>query len=132
MASLGNRQVSAKDGRGVGNGADGAANAFFRFFVIVEAAEREGLPEFNRNMYKKFGNTFKIRLLGQHSYSTVEPRNVQALLATQFKDFGLGAFRHDVFFPLLGDGIFTLDGKGWEHSRSLLRPQFSREQISHL
>ena len=34
--------------------------------------------------------------------------------------------------PLLGNGIFTSDGAGWEHSRSLLRPQFSRAQVSNL
>lgn len=53
-------------------------------------------------------------------------------MATQFKDFGLGPARHGVFHPLLGDGIFTLDGHGWEHSRALLRPQFARDQITQL
>lgn len=33
---------------------------------------------------------------------------------------------------VLGDGIFTLDGPGWQHSRAMLRPQFAREQISDL
>ena len=40
--------------------------------------------------------------------------------------------RRENFFPLLGNGIFTLDGKGWEHSRTMMRPQFSREQVSDL
>ena len=30
------------------------------------------------------------------------------------------------------EGIFTLDGEGWKHSRSMLRPQFAREQIAHV
>ena len=62
---------------------------------------------------------------------TSEPDNVKALLATQFSDFGLGN-RYEHFLPLLGDGIFTLDGNGWSHSRALLRPQFSREQVRTL
>lgn len=34
--------------------------------------------------------------------------------------------------PLLGSGIFTQDGKAWEHSRAMMRPQFMRDQISNL
>ncbi|OBT54283.1 hypothetical protein VE04_05732 [Pseudogymnoascus sp. 24MN13] len=36
------------------------------------------------------------------------------------------------FFPLLGNGIFTQDGAGWEHSRTMMRPQFARDQVSDL
>lgn len=32
----------------------------------------------------------------------------------------------------LGNGIFSADGKQWEHSRALLRPQFVRDQVSDL
>ena len=62
---------------------------------------------------------------------TKDPENIKALLATQFNDFSLGR-RYDFFKPLLGKGIFTLDGEGWKHSRSMLRPQFAREQIAHV
>lgn len=34
--------------------------------------------------------------------------------------------------PLLGNGIFTQDGEAWKHSRAILRPQFSRGQITNL
>ncbi|ODQ63276.1 cytochrome P450 [Nadsonia fulvescens var. elongata DSM 6958] len=34
--------------------------------------------------------------------------------------------------PLLGKRIFTLDGQGWQHSRAMLKPQFVREQESHV
>lgn len=46
-------------------------------------------------------------------------------------DFGYG-LRREIFFPLLGDGIFTQDGPPWKHSRDLLRPQFSRQQYQDL
>ena len=36
------------------------------------------------------------------------------------------------FEPLLGLGIFTQRGEPWRHSRALLRPQFSREQIADM
>lgn len=75
--------------------------------------------------------TARMQTLGRFAFYTQHPENVKAMLATQFKQFGLGE-RHGQFFPLLGDGIFTLDGSGWSHSRALLRPQFSREQVSQL
>lgn len=46
-------------------------------------------------------------------------------------DFGYG-LRRQIFFPLLGDGIFTQDGAAWKHSRQMLRPQFSRQQYQDL
>lgn len=71
-------------------------------------------------------------ILGRQAIGTIEPVNIKAILATSFNDFDLGPIRHASFFPLLGDGIFTLDGAAWEHSRALLRPQFSRDQVSDL
>lgn len=38
--------------------------------------------------------------------------------------------RRLVFAPLLGDGIFTQDGKSWERSRALLRPAFHNQDRS--
>lgn len=46
-------------------------------------------------------------------------------------DFGFGP-RRNIFYPLLGDGIFTQDGAAWKHSRELLKPQFTRSQYRDL
>ncbi|ANB14809.1 Dit2p [Sugiyamaella lignohabitans] len=70
-------------------------------------------------------------LLGLNRILTRDAENVKAVLATNFKDYSLG-HRYDGMYPLLGDGIFTLSGEGWKHSRALLRPQFSRQQVSQL
>ena len=40
-------------------------------------------------------------------YMTVDPRNIQAILATKFDDFGLGERRNKIFYPLLGWGIVS-------------------------
>jgi hypothetical protein len=54
----------------------------------------------NRNV-----TTFIIRNLGRDLYFTVDPKNIQAVLATQFKDFELGEIRRRSVHPLLGTGI---------------------------
>ncbi|KAF4766862.1 hypothetical protein N7455_005527 [Penicillium solitum] len=80
----------------------------------------------------RYVTTFSIRNLGRTHIFTIDPKNIQALLATQFKDFELGSVRRLSLHPLLGTGIFTADGEEWSRSRGLLRPQFTREQISQL
>ncbi|KIW07572.1 uncharacterized protein PV09_01527 [Verruconis gallopava] len=71
-------------------------------------------------------------LFGQKMTTTIEPRNIQALLATNFKDFGTGERRSKQFGALLGYNIFTSDGEFWAHSRAMFRPLFNREQINDL
>ncbi|RDW57024.1 hypothetical protein BP6252_13896 [Coleophoma cylindrospora] len=76
--------------------------------------------------------TYQTHLFQNWFFVTSDPKNIQALLATQFKDFCLGPIRYGTFSVLLGHGIFSADGPQWEHSRALLRPQFARDQVSDL
>ncbi|KAF1984945.1 cytochrome P450 [Aulographum hederae CBS 113979] len=79
---------------------------------------------FFTRLIEESGTTFEQILFGSRGIDTIDPENIEAVLSTQFKEFGLGA-RRATFFPLLGDGIFTQDGASWKHSRELLRPLFS-------
>ncbi|KAG7662129.1 uncharacterized protein J8A68_004391 [[Candida] subhashii] len=74
--------------------------------------------------YVRYGHVLKMVV-------TLDPENMKAVLATQFNDFSLGR-RHVHFEPLLGDGVFTLDGEAWKFTRGMLRPQFAREQVGHV
>ncbi|KAH6706541.1 cytochrome P450 [Leptodontidium sp. MPI-SDFR-AT-0119] len=76
--------------------------------------------------------TFSTSVLGTSRLFTTDIPNIQALLATQFEDFDLGEVRRLNAHPFLGKGIFLQDGKEWERSRALIRPQFARAQISDL
>ncbi|GAB1200008.1 hypothetical protein APSETT444_009368 [Aspergillus pseudonomiae] len=80
----------------------------------------------------RYVTTFRFRQMGRESVFTSDPKNMQAILATQFKDFELGNARRNTMHPLLGPGIFSADGEAWSRSRSLLRPQFTRDQVSDL
>lgn len=74
--------------------------------------------------------TGKFNLYG--SFTTIEPKNIQAMLSTQFNDFEVGDFRYQIFKHLIGRSIFTSDGAFWEHSRAIMRPQFARENVNDL
>lgn len=86
--------------------------------------------ELMRSWHHQYGSTFKTSL-GRNVVITIEPKNVQAILALKFKDFELGC-RNKAVSPLLGQGIFASDGAIWEHSRALVRPNFVRNQIADL
>ncbi|KAK6349556.1 Protein kinase alk2 [Orbilia brochopaga] len=100
--------------------------------TMVHEIKRHRLPEYFRDLFEKLGNTFDMKLLGESSILTREPRNIHAILTTQFEDYAGGAAKSLQFGPFLGDAIFTLDGTGWEYSRAILRPQFTRNQLSQL
>ena len=98
------------------------------FLALTKAVREKRWIDFVSDQYAVFGNTFRNSIFGRRMVATIEPENVKAILATQFQDFSLGT-RHEQFYPLLGDGIFTMDGAGWSHARGLLRPQFTRDQV---
>lgn len=100
------------------------------FFMTVAKAAREGTRiQLHDSLYKIYGNTFKQTIPTNEVLFTIEPENVKAILTSQFNDFGLG-HRAKTFWPLLGDGIFNADGHLWSHARTLLRPQFTKDQVS--
>ncbi|MCJ1414722.1 hypothetical protein MMC32_001049 [Xylographa parallela] len=103
---------------------------------IREALRADKAQQFMRMITGRFDAmsalTFETKILGIAGHMTADPKNIQALLATQFHDFELGRTRRENFRPLLGNGIFTNDGKSWEHSRAMMRPQFARDQVSDL
>ncbi|KAI8229305.1 Cytochrome P450 52A11 [Colletotrichum sp. SAR 10_77] len=101
----------------------------------ITTARRGGdiLDDIVEKSYAAHGATFtQPGFFGPREVYTVDPLNIQALLATKFQDFDLGERRIAQFSPLLGRSIFTADGPFWEHSRALFRPQFSRENINDL
>jgi cytochrome P450 len=81
--------------------------------------------------YGKGGHTVEAGT-GERVILTVEPENIKAILATQFKDYGKGEQFHKDFHAFLGDGIFTTDGTLWHDSRQLIRPQFIKDRVSDL
>jgi hypothetical protein len=81
-----------------------------------EAQKNKRIMETSRKRFADIGNTWSATMLGQTFFNTIEPENIKTILATNFKDYGLGG-RLRAFGPLLGRGIFTSDGTAWEHSR---------------
>ena len=81
--------------------------------------------------FRLWGTTLEQVFLGSKAFGTIEPRNLEAMLSTNFQDYSMGP-RHKVMHPFFGDGIFTQEGADWKASRDILRPQFVHKQYEDL
>ncbi|KAI4252731.1 MAG: hypothetical protein LQ352_004109 [Teloschistes flavicans] len=79
-----------------------------------------------------YGTTFQCQTYNTTKLYTIEPRNLQSVFSADFDSWGVAPLRLIAFEPFLGNGIMTADGQSWIHSRALLKPTFSRAQISDL
>lgn len=101
--------------------------------IIVDSKANEVPLHFERVAERMFpSTTWTTDMFGGRSLFTIEPANIKALLATQFKDYALGPRRKQCFSPIFAHGIFTDDGERWERSRGLIRPSFAREQLANV
>ena len=104
------------------------------FMKMAKASKEQRLPDFIVERYNAMGPryTWRTRVLGSEYFTTADPRNIQAILATQFNDFRLGVSRRTNLSPILGVSVFALDGRAWHDAREVIRPIFSREQVSDI
>lgn len=95
------------------------------------AKDRTFLKEFN-NLFKESGShTISMNLSGMNVYWTMSPENAKAMMASMADDFQLSQLRLDGFEPYIGDGVAASNGATWAHGRTILRPSFSKAQVSN-
>ncbi len=102
-------------------------------FVCFRGADYHGnRSDASVKLHKQYGRTIEMKAFGPAYILTAEPQNIQAIAATKFNDYGVGPRRGDIGAPFLDRGVFTEDGDFWKHSRALIRPTFSRNEIADL
>jgi cytochrome P450 len=79
--------------------------------------------------YRTIGNTYSLRMGGARSLSTDEPENIKAVLSTNFTSYSFGSKRTNALKPFLGQSIFTVTGRAWQHSRAMIRPNLTKDQF---
>ncbi|KAK0226219.1 cytochrome P450 [Armillaria fumosa] len=79
----------------------------------------------------EYGPTFDTDVLGLMNIVTADPKHIQRILATNFDNFEKGETFQDTMSSVLGTGVFNSDGKMWKFHRTMTRPFFSRDRISH-
>ena len=81
----------------------------------LDAAREKLLPQlaerrvaFLSRQHDRYVSTFRMCQAGRENLFTADPKNIQAMLANQFNDFGLGDTRRNVAYPVVGSGIVSL------------------------
>ena len=98
---------------------------------IREALRHSSIP-FTAKLFKQYGKTIDVNNFGQSTIRTIDPENIQTAYFINEKDWGYEPLRLPVMEPFCGRGFITTDGPTWKHSRALLRPTFSRANISDM
>lgn len=87
---------------------------------MIQADKEKRVPQMLEDkveeMTKKLGKytpTYRLRKGFGENLVTFDPKNIQAILATQFKEFCVGAEREQCMGPLLGAGIVSLISKSF-------------------
>ncbi|KIM37776.1 hypothetical protein M413DRAFT_448289 [Hebeloma cylindrosporum] len=87
----------------------------------------DGLDE----VMAKRGPVFNMRVLWSDLMFTASPEHIKAMLATDFQNYVKGERFHYNMESVLGTGVFNSDGTSVPFHRSITRPMFTRERISH-
>ena len=96
----------------------------------TKSVKRGDMYSLRMQHFRRLGRTFQTASMGNTVIHTMDPKNIQTVLATEFTSFGVSPTRQISAEPLIGRGVFTSDGKFWEWSRSLGKPLFARAQLS--
>ncbi|KAF9007215.1 CYP63 cytochrome P450 monooxygenase-like protein [Cyathus striatus] len=83
---------------------------------------------------EELGHLINVRTMWTDTYFTDSPEYVKAILATDFGNFVKGERFQGSMGSVLGTGVFNSDGDMWKcvsFHRSITRPVFTRDRISH-
>ncbi|KAI0741701.1 cytochrome P450 monooxygenase pc-3 [Daedaleopsis nitida] len=81
--------------------------------------------------FEALGPVFQNSIFWDVAYVTKDPNVIKTVLATEFANYEKGEVFHDYTDSVLGSGVFNSDGDLWKFHRSMSRPFFSRDRISH-
>ncbi|KAF9033991.1 cytochrome P450 [Hymenopellis radicata] len=104
----------------------------FDVLLALDRAVESGYPcDAFQDYADEYGAIYDLDFGGFSLPTTVSPKHIQAILATQFDKFEKGPTFRTVMKPVLGSGIFNADGDMWRFHRTLSRPFFSRDRVTH-
>ncbi|KAJ7440912.1 cytochrome P450 [Mycena galericulata] len=84
-----------------------------------------------REALEKAGPIVNVRPLWEDIILTTCPEHIKIILATDFNNYVKGERFQFGMSSVLGTGVFNSDGEMWKFHRSMTRPFFSRDRISH-
>ncbi|TEY04491.1 cytochrome P450 [Campylobacter sp. US33a] len=94
-------------------------------FLLKRRSWLDGLYE--RSYKMQMG---RVKMPNFDLYVVNDPKEVRRIMVDEVRDFPKSELLHRLLSPLLGESIFTTNGRVWEKQRELLRPSFEMTRIS--
>jgi cytochrome P450 len=98
---------------------------------MVMRSENEYLGRHLEDEMKVLGPTINFRFFWEDLIMTTEPQHIKTILATDFDNYVKGAKFREAADSVLGTGVFNSDGEIWKLHRTMTRPFFTQDRISH-
>jgi len=101
----------------------------------VAATKAEWGPQWMHAAINEIGkdvHTVRACIFDYELLITRDIDNIKAIFNTQSADFDIGPHREKTFKSAFGLGVMTARGEAWQHSRRLIRPQFTRDNTANL
>lgn len=100
---------------------------------MAKSLRRDYFLVWLNQIHKNMPKTFMVNFVGSRFIYTIEPANMKAMSAINWRDFAVGPMRRNnkATHPFADKGVNTVDGKEWEFSRFLIKPFFMREAFTN-
>lgn len=101
----------------------------------VAATKAEWGPQWMHAAINEIGkdvHTVRACVFDYELLITRDIDNIKAIFNTKSADFDIGPHREKTFKSAFGLGVMTARGEAWQHSRRLIRPQFTRDNTANL
>lgn len=99
--------------------------------IDLTVATHGDIPSLHR-LHKDHGHTFQVEpLFDKTTIFTIAPENIKMVNMRQ-DHWGIQPQRLEGMEFFCGRGFLTMDGEMWQHARKLIRPSFTKSNISDL
>ncbi|KEP50949.1 cytochrome P450 family monooxygenase pc-3 [Rhizoctonia solani 123E] len=98
----------------------------------IRARDQEYIGDMFSQYFPTHGHTFNMKIFGLDQVFTCDPECIKAVLSTDFNSFEKGKKFKIKMDTVLGVGVFNSDGDMWQLHRSMSRPYFHRERVTHI
>jgi cytochrome P450 len=101
--------------------------ALWKLFFKKQRSWMDGL--YDRSYQMKMG---EVRLPGVHLYMVNQPDLVRRVMIDDVAQFPKHKMMGDILEPLLGESIFTTNGRQWQKQREMLNPAFEMARVQYV
>ncbi|KAH7907492.1 cytochrome P450 [Hygrophoropsis aurantiaca] len=122
-ASMGARMIPRVQGKWPGN--------LDVLIGVIGKIEQRYFGQIINSWVKDLGPTLNVWFLWEDTIVTTEPNHIKTILAIDFHNYVKGEKFQGAASSVLGTGVFNSDGATWKHHRTMTRPFFNHDKISH-